>query len=176
MLGRARVLGQPLNPMLTVLPLGIIGSAVLVDMGALISGSHLFGRMGHADLTVGLLAGVVSLSAILIDLLRSGRWCRRQALSLVAGLTGGMIATFMVIWSVRVDGDRSPNGLVFLLEVLALAAGVVGAWLVRRLALGYALPDRYEPAGMLAERYLVAGPVRAAGAIRRTVPLTRLMR
>src|SRR5215208_2846148 len=110
--------------MLTVLPLGIIGSAVLVDMGALISGSHLFGRMGHADLTVGLLAGVVSLSAILIDLLTAPvGGAARQALSLVAGLTGGMIATFMVIWSVRVDGDRSPNGLVFLLEVLALAAG-----------------------------------------------------
>lgn len=172
MLGRAKVLGQPLNPLLTVLPLGILGSAVLVDLGALISGSHLFGRLAQADLAVGLLAGLVSLCAVLIDLITvPAGSVARQILSVVATLTGSMVATFTVLWSVRLDGDGTGSGGALLLELLALAAGILGAGLARRLAVGQGFPRSYLVATAAAGRYLAAAPgwaADAAGTVRRT--------
>lgn len=195
MLGRASLLGQPLNPLLTVLPLGILGSAVLVDLGALIGGSRLFGAVALADMAVGLLVAVVSFCAILVDLITAPPGgVERQVLPFVATLTGSMMAVFMVIWSVRTDGDRAASGGMFLLELLALSAGIVAAVLARRLALGHGIPQRYLDTATVAGRYLAAaamgtgillsrhvgrhivvGTQRAAAAVR-TGPLARLMR
>src|SRR5262245_19753279 len=65
---RARILGEQLNPLLTVLPLGILGTALLCDLGALISGVHFFGRVAFWDMGAGLLVGLLALCGLLVDL------------------------------------------------------------------------------------------------------------
>jgi hypothetical protein len=155
--GRVKVLGQPLTPLLTVLPLGILGSAVLLDLAALIADSQLFGMIAHTDMAMGLLLGVASLCVILVDLVTAPAGPEREALSVVAALTGSMMAVFMVFWSVRAEGDRVASGGGLLLEILALVAGALGASLVRRLALGHGLPEGYRLAGAAAGRYVAEG-------------------
>jgi hypothetical protein len=169
-LGRASLLGQPLNPLLTVLPLGILGSALLVDLGALISGSQLFGAVALADIAVGLFAAGVSFCAVLIDLIiaRPGGLAR-QVLPWVAALTGSMVVIFMVVWSVRSDGDRAPSGGTLLWELLALSAGIVAAIFARRLALGHGIPQHYLDTATVAGRLLAAATVAAGVLARRNI-------
>jgi uncharacterized membrane protein len=125
-----------------LLPLGILTTAVIADLGALSSGLSLFGMVAQADLLTGILAGVVALAAVLVDLLTAPPGSRtRQALSVVGVAYGAMLAMFAGVWSVR--ALSGPIGSVgsFLFELLALAAGVVAVKLARGLALGHSLPD-----------------------------------
>jgi uncharacterized membrane protein len=140
---RARVLGEQLNPLLTVLPLGMLGSAVLFDLGALMSTTPFFGRVALWDMAAGLLAGLVAVGATLVDLIvaPSGSSARR-VLALEAGTTGSMVLLFGIIWAVR--SFAGPSGLdgLFVVEVVALIAGVVGAWFARSIVAGGGLPER----------------------------------
>jgi hypothetical protein len=74
-----------------------------------------------------------------------------------------MIVLFGIVWSVRGNGGTPPNPALFLVELVALAVGIAGAWLARGLAVGRGLPTRTPvPAPSLA--------------MRRTVPLSRIAR
>ncbi len=137
----AKVLGQPLNPVLTMLPLGILSSAVFADLAALVSGVRLFGTLAHADMVPGLLAGVLALCALLVDLITATPGTMaRQVLGVICVAFAAMVVAFTTVWSVRLDG-RASGGL-FAIEVLALAAGIAGAWLARGLTVGRGLPRR----------------------------------
>jgi uncharacterized membrane protein len=127
-----RVLGQSVNPLLTMLPLGLIGSSVLVDLGAAMVGIRYLSVLGHYELAVGLTAGVVSLCTLLVDLVVEPVGTRaREALASASALTGAMVIVLMIVWSVRVGGDYRPGGFMVFVEVLALVAGSVGAARVR---------------------------------------------
>jgi uncharacterized membrane protein len=132
-----RVLGQPLNPLFTMLPLGLIGSSVLVDLGAAVGQIRFFGVVGRYELGVGLLAGVVSLCTLLVDLVVEPIGTRaRQALAAASALTGAMVMVLMIVWSLRGNGDPRPGGSMVLVELLALVAGSVGAARVRLIGSG----------------------------------------
>ena len=141
---RAKVLGQPVNPVLMLLPLAILATATLADLGALLSGLRLFDTIAHADMVPGLLAGAVALCALLVDLVTATVGSpARTALALVSASFGTMIGLFAMVWSIRLDS--AGNVGFFLLELIALAGGVFGAWLARGLALGRTLPRRIDP-------------------------------
>jgi hypothetical protein len=125
-----------------LLPLGILTTAVIADVGALSSGLRLFGTVAQADLLTGVLVGVVALAAILVDLLTAPTGSRtRQVLSVVAVAYGAMVAMFAAVWSVRAASGSLGSLGSFLFELLALAAGVMAATLARGLTLGRGLPD-----------------------------------
>ena len=60
-------MAQRLSP-LTVMPLGILGSAVLCDFGAQLSGFGLFGDAGFYNMAAGLIVSFVALLIVLVDL------------------------------------------------------------------------------------------------------------
>jgi hypothetical protein len=168
---RAKVLGQPLNPVLMLLPLGILTTAAIADLGAILSGLRLFATIAHADTVTGLIVGLVALCALLIDLLtaRAGTPAR-AGLTVVCTAFGAAIALFAVIFSVESDPNPGNVGL-FLCELLALASGFSGVWLARGLSLGRPLPNwllaaepsRHESVATAAARRAIA---------RRWVPAT----
>ena len=133
---RATVLGQPVNPVLMLLPLGILTTAAIADLGAMLSGLRLFATIAHADMIPGLIVGLVALCALLVDLLtaRSGT-AARAVLTVVCTAFGAAIALFAVIFSVESDVDAGNAGLFFV-ELLALASGFAAVWLARGLGKG----------------------------------------
>lgn len=136
-----RVLGQQLNPLLTILPLGVLGSAVLSDLGALVSGSSFFARVAYWDLSVGLLVGVVSLSVLLVDLITAPAGSPiRRVLGAVSVANCAMVILFAMLWSIRGDANPAAGVGMFIVELVALGAGIAGAWLARTLVV-----DQPEP-------------------------------
>ena len=127
---RAKVFDQPLNPLVAVLTLGIFGSTLLIDLGGLASGLHLFGVIAHADMTMGLLAGAVAVVAAFIDRLATPPGPARIVNARVAIALATMLGLFTLVWALRFGADRPNAGLV-LLELLGFAAGTAGAWLSR---------------------------------------------
>jgi hypothetical protein len=120
--------------MLSVLPLGLLGSVVLFDLGALVSGVALFDQVAHWDMAAGLLVGLTVLIVLLVDLTTalSGTAVQR-ALGIVSSATAGMVILFAVVWWVRDDARFGGDAGLFLLEVAALAVGGTGVWFARRL-------------------------------------------
>ncbi|HEX6870684.1 MAG TPA: DUF2231 domain-containing protein [Micromonosporaceae bacterium] len=145
---RVRVLGQPLNPLLTVLPLGILGSALLSDLGALISDTAFFARVAYWDMAAGVIAGIVTLSALLVDLITAPEESHaRRVLGWVSGATAAMVVLDGCVWMVRSDHQGVGNGGLFLVELVALALGITGAWVARGLVVGRGLPLEREERG-----------------------------
>jgi hypothetical protein len=120
--------------MLSVLPLGLLGSVVLFDLGALVSGVAMFDRVAHWDMAAGLLVGLTVLTVLLVDLTTalSGTAAQR-ALGVVSSATAGMVILFAVVWWVRDDAGFGRDAGLFLLELAALAVGGTGVWFARRL-------------------------------------------
>ena len=129
----AQVLGHQVRPLLMVLPLGILGSAVLCDLAALMSGERFFGQVGYFDVAAGLLVGLVALAGLLIDLVTAppGSTTRR-AVGIASGAVAAMVAAFGVVWSVRAERGLVGSGWLFALEVVALAVGITGVCYARR--------------------------------------------
>ncbi len=142
MQSRVRVLGEQLNPLLTVLPLAILGSAVLFDIGGLASGLLFFARVALWDMAAGLLAGLVAVGALLIDLIAApARTTARRLLVAETATAGGMVAIFGVVWAIRIDGQLASTLVPVLVEAFAFVTGVVGAWLARGIVVGDGLPE-----------------------------------
>ena len=137
---RARVLGQPVNPVLMLLPLGILASATIAELGAMLSGLKLFDTIARADMVPGLLAGALALCALLVDLVTAPAGsAARAGLSVVSGAFGAMIGLYVLVWTVRADGLANVG--LFLLQLLALACGAAACWLAHELSVGRGLPD-----------------------------------
>ncbi len=138
---RARVLGQPVNPVLMLLPLGILSTATIADLGALLSGLRLFGAVAQADVIVGLVAGGFALCALLVDFVTApARSVAREVLALASLCYGGMVAIFLTVCSVRAADGTVGNAGLFLLELVALAGGVAAARLAHSLGTGRGRP------------------------------------
>jgi uncharacterized membrane protein len=119
-----RVLHRGLHPLLSTLPLCFFGGAVLVDLGALVSGFHLFGQIAYWVVTAALLVGLITSTALLVDFTTSpvGSVAHRVRGVASAAITGVVVA-FTLAWYVRGD---SPSGGVVLLETVSFLAGLLG--------------------------------------------------
>jgi uncharacterized membrane protein len=132
----ARDLGQRLSP-LTVMPLGILGTAVLCDIGAQVSGFGPFGVLGFYNMAAGLSVSFVALVIVLADLVTvpSGSACRDLVGTVSATMTA-MTGIFVLVWSVRAEGQRAGGPWLLLFELFALAVGGVGAWFAQGVVIG----------------------------------------
>jgi uncharacterized membrane protein len=127
---RLKISGHPVHPLMMTLPLALLVCAVLFDLGALAGGQAFLGQVGYWTVVAGLLAAVLATGAGIIDLWDvPGDAGKRRAVTYQL-VNLGMVALFAIVCMVRVDTqDRPPTGGVFAVELLALAAGGVGAWL-----------------------------------------------
>jgi uncharacterized membrane protein len=129
-------LGQRLSP-LTLMPLGILGTAVLCDLGAQVSGVSLFGIAGFYNMAAGLIVGFVALVIVLADLVTvaSGTACR-EIVAMVSATMTATTAVFALVWSLRFDNHRAGSGWLLLVEVAALAVGGIGVWFAHGVVIG----------------------------------------
>jgi uncharacterized membrane protein len=131
-----RDLSQRLSP-LTVMPLGILASAVLCDIGAQVSGFDLFGLVGYCNMGAGLVVSFVALVIVLADLVTvSSGSASRELVGAVSATMTAMTGIFALVWSVRMGGQRVGGPWLLLLELVALAIGGVGVWFAQGVVIG----------------------------------------
>jgi uncharacterized membrane protein len=126
--GVQRALQRGLHPLLSTLPLFLFGGAVLIDLGAMVSGFQVFGEISYWVATIALLVGLVTATVQLVDFTTSPVGCvahRVRGIS-SASLTAA-VAGFTLAWYVRGGGHAAPGGAVLLLEVFAFLIGLVGS-------------------------------------------------
>jgi uncharacterized membrane protein len=119
------------------MPLGILASAVLCDIGAHIGGFELFGIMGYCNMGAGLVVSFAALVIVLADLVTvpSGS-ASRELVGAVSATMTAMTGIFALVWSVRMEGQRVGGPWLLLLELVALVIGGVGAWFAQGVVIG----------------------------------------
>jgi uncharacterized membrane protein len=130
---RAATLGRPVHPVIIGLPLGILTSAVLADVGALLSGVTALAPLARADLAVGVVAAVFALCVLLVALMTAPAPSpARAVLNLAAAAYISMIMILTTVWTVRIHG--AGRVVLLLLELVGLATGLAAGRLVNGLA------------------------------------------
>jgi hypothetical protein len=134
MASRVRIGGQPVHPLLVVVPIALLTTAVMFDFASLTTGWRWFGEIGYWNLVAGLLTASMALVVGVVELIGVGvgRAGWRTAEQYVA-LTAAMLALFGVAWYDRMQGGHAGGALTFVVELLALAAGGVAVWQARSL-------------------------------------------
>src|SRR3954451_23159346 len=128
---RTKLLGHPIHPMLIVLPLGLLGMAVVFDIIYLVGGDETFANVAFWDITAGILGGLAAAVFGLIDWLAIPKDTRARRIGLVHG-TGNFVIVllFVASWLLRVsDHAYSPNLLPFLLGLIGVGMALGTAWL-----------------------------------------------
>ncbi|MER7168115.1 DUF2231 domain-containing protein [Micromonospora sp. NPDC000207] len=131
---RLRVHGQPIQPMLVTLPFGLFVSATVFDLATMVGGPAFLGEVGYWTCVAALVAAALATVAGMVDLWDTpGDRTRRTAIvfNLVNAAMAGL---FLLVCLVRAAGpDRTVSGVLFAVELVALAVGAVGVWLGSRL-------------------------------------------
>lgn len=125
---RRTLQGRQISPLLTALPLGLLGSVILFDVGALLSAMAFFAEVSYWVLTFGLVAGLLVDTVLLVNI-TSGPLgpVQRRALGVVSAAMTGMAVAFALVWWLRTDGPAGTNAGLLVLELVAFSAGVAGA-------------------------------------------------
>jgi uncharacterized membrane protein len=139
---RLKLLGHPIHPMLVMFPLGLFVTAMIFDFADIVGGSSLLGEVAYWNIVAGLIGGLLAALAGLVDYLAIPRGTRAKRVGTAHALINVVVlAVFAVSWLVRMGAEgHAAGGGLFALEVLAVAASGVSAWLggelVDRLGVG----------------------------------------
>jgi uncharacterized membrane protein len=138
----ARIAGHAIHPMLIVLPLGLLSTAVFFDVCYFVLDNYEFAVASGYAMGAGIVGGLAAALFGWIDWFDIPARTRAKRIGLLHGVSNGVVlALFTVAWLVRFDaGTWDAGPLPFTLEVLGLAlvgvAGWLGGELVERLGVG----------------------------------------
>lgn len=127
---RLRIANQAVQPVLVMFPLGLFAMAVLFDLGDLLGGPEILGALAYWNIVAGLVGGVLAAMAAAVDLIFVPNGTPAKRIGVLQGLANmGVLILFAVILMLRMrTPDRVAGGGLLLVELLALAGAVLGAW------------------------------------------------
>ena len=152
---KARILGHGMHPLLIVFPLGLLSTAVVMDILYLVTGSEGATVLSFWLIALGIIGGLVAAIPGLID------WAmiipantRAKSVGLIHGIGNVIVLLlFAVSWYLRRDAEPGfrmagrPDTLALILSfagfLLALGTGWLGGELIERL--GIAVHDGAHP-------------------------------
>jgi uncharacterized membrane protein len=106
----------------------LFGGAVLIDLGALLSGIRVFGTVSFWLMTIVLVVGLVTTSVQLVDFTTTPAGCAaHQVRALSSASMMAVVVGFTLAWYLRVSGHGAPTGGAMLLEGVAFLIGLAGA-------------------------------------------------
>ncbi len=155
MKARARLFGHPIHQMLVVFPLGLLATAVVFDLVALISGNPDWWTVSYWMMAAGIIGALLAAPFGLIDFLAIPHNTRARRIGAMHGMGNGVVAVLFVIsWLLRDVGQPAPM-LALLCSfggaLLALLTAWLGGELVSRLGVGV-----YDDAGLNASNSMRA--------------------
>jgi len=138
---RAKFLGHPVHPMLIVFPLGLLATAAIFDIIALIRGTLYLFNAAYWMIAAGIIGGLISAVFGLIDWLAIPAGTRAKNIGLWHGAGNVIVVVLFALswWLRRASPDNPPtNALVlsFSAVAIALVTGWLGGELVDRLGVG----------------------------------------
>lgn len=140
MKARARLLGHPVHQMLIVFPLGLLATAVVFDLIALVSGAAHWWLVSYLTMAAGIVGAVVAAPFGVIDWLAIPRNTRARRIGLMHGAGNGVVSVlFLASWLLRNPDNPAPAlalVLSFSAALLALVTAWLGGELVSRLGVG----------------------------------------
>ena len=156
MRSHARLLGHPVHRMLIVLPLGLLGTAVVFDLIDLATGTGAFNVAAYWMIAAGVALGWVAAPFGFVDWMHIPAGTRARRIGAVHGL-GNVVVTalFAASWVLRTPEAQVPVVALALSlggAALALVTAWLGGELVTRLGVGVD-----ENAGVDAPSSLQAG-------------------
>jgi len=139
---RVKLLGHPIHPMLIVFPLGLLATAVILDIIYMFNGNAALVTVSFWNIIVGIIGGLLAAIFGLTDWLGIPAGTRAKRIGLMHG--GGnvlIVVLFFIAWLLRLNEPGNvPTTVPFVLEIvgvlLALVTGWLGGELVDRLGVG----------------------------------------
>jgi uncharacterized membrane protein len=138
---RAKLLGHPIHQMLIVFPLGLLATAVIVDLIYFGSRALIFAEVSYYLVIAGLIGGALAAPFGLIDWLAIPRGTRAKRVGAMHG--GGNVVVLLLFLAsalLRADLPSEPPTTAYICSfagaVLALVTGWFGGELVNRLGIG----------------------------------------
>jgi uncharacterized membrane protein len=141
MQAKARLFGHPIHPMLIVFPLGLLSTAVILDVVHLVTGGRLSAEMAFWLIAGGVAGGLAAALFGLIDWLAIPPGTRARRIGLLHGIGNVVVVLlFAGSWFLRRDRPFAPETLALVLSFagggLAMVTGWLGGELVDRLGVG----------------------------------------
>jgi uncharacterized membrane protein len=141
MQAKARLLGHPIHQMLIVFPLGLLASAVIFDIVAMVRNNSFFYHMAYWMIAAGIISGLVAALFGTIDWLAIPSGTRAKAVGTWHGVGNVVVVIlFGISWYLRRPLPTEPGTAAltcsFLGAGVSMLTGWLGGELVDRLAVG----------------------------------------
>jgi uncharacterized membrane protein len=139
---RAKAFGHPIHPILIVFPLGLLATALGLDVAYALTHRAGLAVASYWNIGIGVVAGLVAAVFGAIDWFAIPAGTRARAIGLWHGLGNVVVVSlFAIAWYSRSDSPlHEPTILAIVLEIagggLALVTGWLGGELVDRLGVG----------------------------------------
>jgi uncharacterized membrane protein len=138
----AKAFGHPIHPMLVVFPLGLLATAVGLDLVYVFTENPVLPQVAFWNIGIGIVTGLLAAVFGAVDWWAIPRGTRAKAVGLWHGLGNVVVVLlFAIVWFIRRDAPvHQPNLVALVLElsagVLSLVTGWLGGELVDRLGVG----------------------------------------
>jgi uncharacterized membrane protein len=138
---RAKILGHSIHQQLIVFPLGLLGTAVVLDLTYLTTGRDTMALVAFWMMVAGIVGGLLAAPFGWIDWLAIPRGTRAKAVGLTHGLANVVVLVLFVVSAyLRWEAPTQPDWLAHITALVALLLAVFAGWLggelVSRLGVG----------------------------------------
>jgi uncharacterized membrane protein len=138
---RAKLLGHPIHQMLIVFPLGLLATAVIVDIVYFAGGSLILAEVSYYLVIAGLIGGALAAPFGFIDWLAIPRGTRAKRIGALHGIGNVVVVlAFLASALLRADLPSAPPAAAYVFSfagaAIALATAWLGGELVDRLGVG----------------------------------------
>ncbi len=128
---RVTLAGEPVHPLLVLMPLCLFGAAVALDVILRLSPATVWSVVAFWDLGVGLALGVAAAAVGLVDFLAMPSGTRGSRAGLIHGIVNAAaLALFAVSFVLRARAEaHAPGSAAVLAAIAGLGASAGAAWL-----------------------------------------------
>jgi uncharacterized membrane protein len=138
---RVKVAGHPVHPMLVVFPLGLLVTAVIFDLIALVTRAARWSEVAYYLVGAGVVGGLAAAVPGWIDWFAIPARTRAKRIGLIHGIGNvTVVVLFVVSWLFRRDNPAAPPTEAIVTGLLGLVLVAITAWLggelVDRLGVG----------------------------------------
>jgi uncharacterized membrane protein len=127
---KAKLFGHPIHQMLIVFPLGLLATALILDIIYLITDSGKWAQAAFYDMGIGILGGLLAALFGLIDFLAIPSGTRAKSIGTRHGLGNLVVVVlFAVNWLLRKGNPQEPGTFPIVLSFVAIAIALMTAWL-----------------------------------------------
>lgn len=138
---RAKLFGHAIHPILIVFPLGLLATAVVFDIIALVRGNGVWSDRAYAMIAAGVIGGVLAAVFGFIDWLAIPQGTRARSVGLLHAVVNDLaLILFAASWWLRRTHTFDPGTLALVCSFAGAGVALVGGWLggelVERLGVG----------------------------------------